>query len=441
VIERYARPAMAELWTDAARYARWLEVELAAADVLAERGVVPREAAAALRRKAGFDPARIDEIERRVRHDVIAFLTDVAEQVGPEARWLHYGMTSSDTLDTALALQVRDAGRLLLDGVDRAAAALEARAREHRGTPMVGRTHGVHGEPTTFGLKLLVFWAELRRQRARLARALDEAAVGKLSGAVGTCAHLEPAVEEAVCARLGIGFEPAATQIVQRDRHAHLVCALALVASSLDKFAVEFRHLARTEVREVEEEFGAGQKGSSAMPHKRNPWRFENVSGLARVVRGHAVAALENQALWHERDMSNSSVERIVLPDAFQAVDFMLHRFAGLVEGLVVFPERMRKNLELTGGLVFSGTLLLELAKKGLSREDAYARVQDHAMAVWKASADGAAPPDAFQKRIAADPRIAELLSREDLARVFDLGQALRNVDAIFERTLREGRA
>jgi adenylosuccinate lyase len=441
VIERYARPAMAELWTESARYARWLEVELTAADVLAERGEIPRDAAEALRRKASFDPARIEEIERRVRHDVIAFLTDVAERVGPEARWLHYGMTSSDTLDTALALQVRDAGRLLLEGVDRAAAALEARAREHRHTPMVGRTHGVHGEPTSFGLKLLVFWAELRRQRARLARALDEAAVGKLSGAVGTCAHLDPAVEEAVCARLGIGYEPAATQIVQRDRHAQLVCALALVASSLDKFAVEFRHLARTEVREVEEEFGAGQKGSSAMPHKRNPWRFENVSGLARVVRGHAVAALENQALWHERDMSNSSVERIVLPDAFQAVDFMLHRFAGLVEGLVVFPERMRKNLELTGGLVYSGTLLLELAGKGLSREDAYARVQDHAMAVWKASADGAAPPDAFQKRVSADPRIADLLGREELARVFDLGQALRNVDAIFERTLREGGA
>jgi adenylosuccinate lyase len=439
VIERYARPAMAELWSERARYARWLEVELAVADVLAERGTIPREAAESLRRKADFEPERIAEIERRVRHDVIAFLTNVAESVGPEARWLHYGMTSSDTLDTALALQIRDAGRLLLEGVDRAAAALEARAREHRHTPMVGRTHGVHGEPTTFGLKLLVFWAELRRQRERLVRALGEASVGKLSGAVGTFAHLDPAVEEATCARLGIGFEPAATQVVQRDRHANLVCALALVASSLDKFSVEFRHLARTEVREVEEEFGTGQKGSSAMPHKRNPWRFENLSGLARVVRGYAVAALENQALWHERDMSNSSAERIVLPDACTALDFMLHRFAGLVEGLVVFPERMRRNLELTGGLVHSGTLLLELARKGLSREEAYALVQDHAMAVWKASADGAAPPDAFQRRIAADPRIAGALSGEELARVFSLDDALRNVDAIFARTLGEG--
>lgn len=441
MIERYARPQMAELWSDRARYARWLEVELAVSDVLAERGVIPRESAAALRAKSAFDVARVDEIEREVRHDVIAFLTNVAEHVGPEARWLHFGMTSSDTLDTALALQIRDAGRLLLEGVDRAAAALEARAREHRHTPMVGRTHGVHGEPTTFGLKLLVFWAELRRQRERLGRALCEAAVGKVSGAVGTFAHLDPAVEEAACARLGIGFEPAATQVVQRDRHANLVCALALVASSLDKFAVEFRHLARTEVREVEEEFGRGQKGSSAMPHKRNPWRFENVSGLARVMRGYAVAAMENTALWHERDMSNSSVERIVLPDAFTTLDFMLHRFAGLVEGLVVFPERMRRNLELTGGLVFSGTLLLELARKGLSREDAYALVQDHAMAVWKASADGAAPPGAFQARVAADPRITAQLSREELARIFSLDEALRQVDAIFERTLGEGRA
>jgi adenylosuccinate lyase len=279
----------------------------------------------------------------------------------------------------------------------------------------------------------------MRRNRERLARALEEAAVGKISGAVGTFAHLEPAVEEEVCGRLGIGFEPVATQVVQRDRHAVLVGALAQVASSLDKFATEFRHLARTEVREVEEEFGRGQKGSSAMPHKRNPWRFENLSGLARVVRGYALAALENQALWHERDMSNSSVERIVLPDAFTTVDFMLQRFAGLVEGLVVFPERMRRNLELTGGLVFSGTLLLELAQAGLSREDAYARVQGHAMAIWKEASEGQVPADALLKRVLADPEITAVLPAAQIERIFRLEEALRHVDAIFARALEEG--
>ena len=347
-------------------------------------------------------------------------------------------MTSSDVLDTALALQLRDAGQLLLLGVDRVAAALEARAREHKHTPTVGRTHGVHGEPTTFGLKLLVFALEMRRNRTRLERALEEAAVGKISGAVGTFAHLEPAVEEAVCERLQIGFEPVATQVVQRDRHAALVLALAQIATSLDKFAVELRHLARTEVREVEEEFGRGQKGSSAMPHKRNPWRFENVSGLARVVRGYAVAALENEALWHERDMSNSSVERIVLPDAFLAVDFMLDRMAGLIEGLVVFPERMRRNLEMTGGLVFSGTLLLELAEQGLTREDAYARVQGHAMAIWKEASEGQVSPHALRDRVLADPEITAVLGEAAIERIFRLEETLKHVDAIFERALPE---
>ncbi len=438
MIERYSRPEMAALWGDDARYRRWLDVELAACEVLAERGVIPGDAVATIRDKADFDAGRIAEIEREVRHDVIAFLTNVAEYVGPDSRWVHYGMTSSDVLDTALALQLRDAGALILEGIDRLGAALEARAREHKDTPCVGRTHGVHGEPTTFGLKLLVFALETRRNRERLERALAEVAVGKISGAVGTFAHLEPAVEEAVCRRLGIGFEPVATQVVQRDRHAALVLALAQVASSLDKFAVEFRHLARTEVREVEEEFGRGQKGSSAMPHKRNPWRFENISGLARVVRGYAVAALENEALWHERDMSNSSVERVILPDAFLAVDFMLQRSAGLVEGLVVFPERMRRNLELTGGLVFSGTLLLELAGKGLSREAAYALVQGHAMAIWKEASEGQVPPDAFQQRVLADPEMNKVLSREEIERVFQLDETLRHVDAIFARALPE---
>jgi adenylosuccinate lyase len=429
MIDRYARPAMQAIWSDEGRYRRWLDVELAVCDVLAERGAIPAEAARAVRERARFDPARIAEIESEVRHDVIAFLTNVAEHVGPEARFVHYGMTSSDVIDTALALQIRDAGALLLEGADALLAALRRRAEEHRRTPAVGRTHGVHAEPTTFGLKLLVLHEAVRRGRERLARATGQAAVGKISGAVGTLAHLEPEVEETVCARLGIGFEAAATQVVQRDRHAEWVTALALLASTCDQIAVELRHLARTEVREVEEEFGGAQKGSSAMPHKRNPWRLENVSGLARVVRGYAVAALENMALWHERDISNSSVERVILPDAALALDFMLHRLAGLVDTLVVHPERMRENLELTRGLVFSGALLLELARKGLSREDAYRLVQRHAMETWDHGGD-------FRERVLADPAIAEVLTKEEIDRAFDLGHALRHVDAIFERTL-----
>ena len=422
---------MRDIWSDDRKYRYWLDVELAVSEVLAERGEVPRDAVDALRARADVDANRVAEIEREVRHDVIAFLTSVAERVGPEARWLHYGMTSSDVLDTALALQIRDAGALVREGVDRVCEALRRRALEFQHTPCVGRTHGVHAEPMTFGLKLLVFYAEMRRNRERFDRALAEAAVGKISGAVGTFAHLDPAVEESVCRRLGIGFEPAATQVVQRDRHAALVGVLALIASSLDKFAVELRHLARTEVREVEEEFGSGQKGSSAMPHKRNPWRLENVSGLARVMRGYAVAALENEALWHERDISNSSVERVIFPDAMATLDFMLQRFAGLMESLVVHPERMRENLELTRGLAFSGTLLLALTGKGLAREEAYALVQGHAMETWERGGD-------YRERILADLRITEVLSKEEIERAFSLERALRNVDAIFERTLEE---
>jgi adenylosuccinate lyase len=371
--------------------------------------------------------ARVAEIEREVRHDVIAFLTQIAETVGEPARWVHFGMTSSDTLDTALALQIRDAGALLRAGVARVCDVLRRRALEFRHTPCIGRTHGVHAEPTTFGLKLLVFHEEMRRQQARLASALAGAAVGKISGAVGTFAHLPPDVETAVCTSLAIGFEPVATQVVQRDRHAALLATLAGIASSLEKFSVEFRHLARTEVREVQEEFGAGQKGSSAMPHKRNPWRFENVCGLARVMRGYASAGMENQALWHERDMSNSSVERVVFPDATTLLDFMLERFAGLVEALVVDPERMRENLDLTRGLAFSGTLLLELTRKGLSREGAYALVQRHAMETWDHGGD-------FRERVLADPKICKVLSKEEIDRAFSLDEALRHVDAIFRR-------
>jgi adenylosuccinate lyase len=429
VIDRYTRAEMAAIWSEEGRYRRWLDVELAVCEVQAERGIVPAEALLEIRAKAAVDPTRVAEIEATVRHDVIAFLTNVAEHVGPASRFVHYGMTSSDVLDTALGLQIRDAGRLLQAGVDRVHGALRARALEFRDTPCIGRTHGVHAEPTTFGLKLLVFAEEMRRQRVRLDRALEEAAVGKISGAVGTFAHLPPDVEEAVCARLELGFEPVSTQVVQRDRHAAFMGVLALIASSLDKIAVELRHLARTEVREVQEEFGAGQKGSSAMPHKRNPWRLENVSGLSRVLRGYAAAALENQALWHERDISNSSVERVIFPDACTALDFALHRMAGLVDSLVVFPERMRENLELTRGLAFSGTLLLALAEKGVSREDAYALVQRHAMDTWDRGGD-------YRERVLGDPEITALLSKEEIDRAFSLEQALRHVDAIFERTL-----
>ncbi|MCA9511213.1 MAG: adenylosuccinate lyase [Myxococcota bacterium] len=431
MIDRYSLPEMAAIWSEEGKYRRWLDVELAVVDVLAERGVVPAESARTIRERAGFDVARIQEIEAEVRHDVIAFTTNVAEHVGPESRWVHYGMTSSDVLDTALALQIRDAGALLLAECDALSDALRARALEFKHEPCVGRTHGVHAEPTTFGLKFLIFWKAVRRARARIARALDEAAVGKISGAVGTFAHLDPTVEEAVCARLRIGFEPAASQVVQRDRHAAFVAALSIAASTLEQMAVEFRHLARTEVREVEEEFGKAQKGSSAMPHKRNPWRFETVTGLARVVRSHSQAAMENLALWHERDISNSSVERIVLPDATIALHFMLRRMTGLVASLRVFRDRVRANLELTQGLVFSGTLLLALAEKGLTREVAYRLVQGHAMETWEKGGD-------FRERVLADAAITEHLSKEEIDRAFSLDHALRHVDAIFERTLAE---
>ncbi len=429
MIDRYARPEMKAIWTEEGRYQRWLEVEIAVCEVHAERGLIPADALEQIRKKAAVDPARVAEIEAEVRHDVIAFLTNVAENVGPASRYVHYGMTSQDLNDTALALQINAAGRLLREGVARMADVLLARAVEFKHTPCIGRTHGVHAEPTTFGLKLLVFHEELRRQGERLDRAIRDAAVGKISGAVGTFAHLPPELEEAVCARLGIGFEPVATQVVQRDRHAAFISTLALIGSSLEKIAVELRHLARTEVREVQEEFGKGQKGSSAMPHKRNPWRLENVSGLARVLRGYASTALENTVLWHERDISNSSVERVIFPDACTTLDFMLQRMAGLVESLVVFPDRMRENLELTRGLAYSGTLLLALAGKDLSREDAYAKVQRHAMETWDHGGD-------YRERILSDPEITAVLSKEEIDRVFSLGEALRHVDAIFERAL-----
>ena len=430
MIDRYTRSVMKEIWSDDGKYRRWLDVEIAVCEEQANRGLIPREAVEQIRERASFDVARIDEIEQTVRHDVISFLTAVGETIGEASRWVHFGMTSSDVIDTGMALQIRDSGRVLLEGIDRMCAVLRARALEFRDTPCVGRTHGIHAEPMTFGLKLLVFYAEMCRNRERVRTALADAAVGKISGAVGTFAHLPPEIEEAVCARLEIGFEHAATQIVQRDRHAAFISALALTAASLEKFSIEFRHLARTEVREVEEEFGKGQKGSSAMPHKRNPWRFENVTGLARVMRGYALAALENEALWHERDISNSSAERMIFPDATATLDFMLHRLAGLVETMVVDPERMRANLDLTRGLAFSGTLLLELTEKGLSREDAYALIQRHAMDTWDKGGE-------YRDRLLSDPAITDKLSKEEIDRAFSLEQSLRHVGKIFDRTLR----
>ena len=429
MIERYSRPEMTAVWTEDSKYQRWLEVELTVSDVLAERGIVPKEAVEVIRKKANFDVPGIQEIEREVKHDVIAFLTNVASYIGPESRYVHYGMTSSDVLDTSLALQIKEAGVLLLEALDAAIESLKSQALAHKNVPMIGRTHGIHGEPTTFGAKMLVFHQELSRGKVRLERALEEVVVGKIAGAVGTFAHLDPSVEEEVCRRLEIGFEPASTQIVQRDRHSAFVNALAIIASSLDKFSIEFRHLARTEVREVEEEFSKGQKGSSAMPHKRNPWRFENLSGLSRVMRGYAVAALENDALWHERDMSNSSVERVVLPDATILMHFMLHRFAGLVKGLVVYPERMLNNLEFSNGLPFSATLLLEMTQKGISREVAYRLVQKHAMDTWDKGGS-------FKDRILGDSEFMDLMSKEEIERIFSLEENLRNIDAIFKRTL-----
>jgi adenylosuccinate lyase len=418
---------MARLWSDEHRFGAWLKVEIAASEALCERGVVPPEALAAIRTRARFDVARIAEIERDVQHDVIAFVSNVAENIGPEGRFLHYGLTSSDVVDTALSLLMRDACELLLDDLAALLAAVKARALEHRHTPCIGRTHGVHAEPMTFGLKLALWHSQLERDAERLRRARQAIAVGKLSGAVGTFSHLPPEVEEAVCARLGLAPAPIASQVIQRDRHAELLTTLAILAASLETFATEVRALQKTEVREVEEPFGAQQKGSSAMPHKRNPVGCEQVVGLARVVRANALAALENVALWHERDISHSSAERVIIPDSFLALDHMLRRFTDIVRGLRVFPERMRRNLEATRGLVFSGQLLLELTARGLRREDAYRVVQGHAMAAWESDGD-------FRTRVGADPEVRALLSETELVEVFRLERYLGHVDALFAR-------
>jgi adenylosuccinate lyase len=432
MIPRYSRPEMARIWSDQSRFGAWLEVELAATEVLAERGVVPQEALQAIREKSRFDVARIDEIEREVKHDVIAFVSNVAENVGPHGRWLHYGLTSSDVVDTALALLMVRACDLVRDGLERLLAAVRRRAEEHRHTPVMGRTHGMHAEPTTFGLKLALWYAELERQRARLLRAREVIRVGKLSGAVGTFTHLPPEVEEAVCRRLGLVPAAASSQVLQRDRHAEVMTTLALIAATLEKMAVEIRHLQRTEVGEAEEPFSAGQKGSSAMPHKRNPVGSEQVAGLARVVRANSLAALENVALWHERDISHSSVERVIVPDSFLALDHMLHRLTDIVAGLVVYPQRMLRNIESTRGVVFSGRLLNELTARGMGREDAYRIVQAHAMAALEGGDD-------FRQRVAADAQVRAVLSEQDLEAVFRLESFLAHVDAIFARVFAGG--
>jgi len=428
VIARYSRPDMKRVWSEESRLARLLEVELAALDGWAEIGVVPAEAAAEVRERAvPPTPERVAEIEERTQHDLAAFVDAVAEELGPVGRWLHYGLTSSDVLDTATALQVRDGGTLLLDGLDRTLAAVVARAEEHRETVMAGRTHGIHAEAITFGAKLAGWAFELERDRERLERALEGMRVGKLAGAVGTYGGGDPEVERIACERLGLLPEPVATQIVPRDRHAELMSTLALCASSLDKFATEIRHLARTELGEVQEPFRSGQKGSSAMPHKRNPVVAERICGLARVVRSASLVGLENVALWHERDISHSSAERVVLPDAFLALDYMLDRFAWLAEGLVVDAGRMRRNLDASHGLVFSQRVLLALVAAGLSRDEAYRLVQRNALAAWEQERD-------FRELLAADPDVGAALDADALAEAFDLADALRHVDVLFER-------
>jgi adenylosuccinate lyase len=428
VIARYSRPAMAALWSDEGKIGSWLEVEVAAVEAWAELGIVSRPDADKIAAQAKApDPERVREIEAVLHHDTAAFVDAVSEQLGEEGRWFHYGLTSSDVIDTGLSLQIGRAGKLILEGLERALAAVLTLAHEHKRTLCIGRTHGVHAEPTSFGLKLAVWAFELDRDRGRIERALEQLRVGKLSGAVGTYATTDPRLEEIVCRRLGLEPAPASTQIIQRDRHAELLSALALCASSLDKFALEIRHLARTEVREVQEPFGKGQKGSSSMPHKRNPVVAERICGLARVVRAASVVGLENVALWHERDISHSSAERVVIPDAFLALDYMLERFAWLMKGLVVFPERMRRNLEASFGLYFSQRLLSALVSAGLARDEAYHIVQRDAMQAWDTETS-------FRELVEADAEVTARLNAKALEAVFDNDAYLAHVETVFAR-------
>ena len=432
MIERYTRPEMGALWTQDAKYQAWLDVELAACRALAVRGQIPADALAEIEAKAAFDSARIAEIELEVKHDVIAFLTSVAEHVGSSSRFIHLGLTSSDVVDTGFALQLKRSGVLLLEGMDRLYRALVKLAWKHKDTLMIGRSHGIHAEPITFGLKVVVWCAEAQRNRQRLVSAIAAVSAGMLSGAVGTFANIDPGVEDAVCAELGLTPELASTQVISRDRHAEFFGVLAVIAGSIEKIAVEIRHLQRTEVLEAEEPFSAGQKGSSAMPHKRNPILSENLTGLARLLRGYAGMALEDIALWHERDISHSSVERVIGPDACIVMDFMFHRASGLLERLVVYPQRMLENLHKMHGLIFSQRVLLALTGKGMLREDAYRVVQRSAMQVWEANAD-------FKSLLAADLQIQPYLNAQELTELFDLAYHTRNIDAIFARVFPEG--
>jgi len=427
VIPRYTRPEMGHIWSDENRFRTWLAVEVAATETLAEAGLVPKDAARVIRERADFKVDRIHQIEAEVRHDVIAFTTAVAEIVGPDARWFHYGLTSNDVVDTAQALLILRASSIIADDLNRLSDALQRRAWEFKNTPMVGRTHGIHAEPITFGFKLANWYSEVQRDIARFSAAAEDLRVGKFSGAVGTFAHLTPELEEKICARLGLKAAAVSSQVIQRDRHAHYLATLAVIACTLDKIATEIRHLQRTEVREAEEFFSEKQKGSSAMPHKRNPVTCEQISGLGRVVRANAQVGFENVALWHERDISHSSAERVILPDSTTLVDYLLNKTTNLIETMFVYPERMMANLESTRGLVFSGQLLLDLVEHGVSREDAYRMVQNHAMRAWKEGLD-------FRQLVMSDKEITGLVPHQKIERAFDLKRQLRNIDKIFAR-------
>ena len=434
MIARYTNPEMGRIWSDQRRYETWLAVEIAAAEAMAEAGIVPAEAARDLRAKGAFDIARIDEIEKVTQHDVIAFTTSVAEKVGPSARWLHFGLTSSDVIDTAQAVQMVEACDVILKLLAGLADAVKTRAIEHKDTPMIGRTHGVHAEVMTFGLKLALWYADITRSIERVRRAREGVRVGMISGAVGTFAHLDPSIEADVCRRLGLEPDAVSSQVIQRDRHAELLSALAITAACLEKFALEIRGLQKTEIGEVEEPFAKGQKGSSAMPHKRNPIGCEQIVGLARLIRSNAMAAMENIALWHERDISHSSVERVILPDSFIALDHMLRRFTRIASGMVVYPDRMLANLNRSRGVVFSGQVLLELARHGVSREQAYEWVQRNAMRSFHEQQE-------FKPLLLADADITKVLPAAEIEKAFDLTEQLRNVDVVFQRVFSARRA
>ncbi|MBZ0186478.1 MAG: adenylosuccinate lyase [Candidatus Obscuribacterales bacterium] len=428
MIERYTRSQMGALWRDEAKYQSWLDVEIAVCKAQVELGAIPAEALAEIEKKARFDVNRILEIEKEVKHDVIAFLTNVNENVGDAGRYIHLGMTSSDVLDTALALQLRRAGEMLLVELKELELAVFSQACKHKHTITIGRSHGIHAEPTTFGFKLAVWLEEIKRHRLRLVDAIEMISVGKISGAVGTFSNISPDVEERACRILGLTPDPVSTQIVQRDRHAQYVFTLSLIGSSLEKFATEIRHLQRTDVLEAEEPFTVGQKGSSAMPHKRNPVGSENITGLARLLRGNCLAALENIPLWHERDISHSSVERVILPDSTILLDYMLHRFAGIIKDLVVYSDNMRRNLDVFGGVVFSQSVLLKLVEKGLSREEAYSLVQANAMSVWNRNGMS------FKDKLLADPKVMDKLTEKEVETCLDPQSYLKNIDKVFER-------